>query len=103
MGNPILIEKETQKWKVKSKIDTYPPKAGNRPIVDSPHIAIVIHYPIENGIPADKGNHQVTDQKGTQKDDDVGFHPKPSNRFVLTNTEHGHELRAYTDTQHEHG
>jgi len=60
-----LIEEETQEGKVKGEIDTHTPKAGNRTIVDPPYIAIIIHYPIEDGVPPNKRDHEVTDEEGT--------------------------------------
>jgi hypothetical protein len=85
--NPILIEEKTQKGKVKGKINTHPSQAWNGAIVDPSHIIIGIQYLIEDGIPPDKRDHEVTDEKRTEKDNDIGPQPKTSNRFVLTNTD----------------
>jgi len=60
-----LIKKETQKRKVKGKINTHPPKAGNKTIVDPSKFIIIIHYPIEDSVPPDKGGNKVADEKGT--------------------------------------
>jgi len=60
-----LIEEETQKGKVKREINPHTPKAGNRAIVDLSKFSIIIQYPIEDGVPADQGNHEVADEKGT--------------------------------------
>jgi hypothetical protein len=65
MRNPILIKKETQKRKVKRKINTHPPKAGNRTIVDPSKFIIIIHYLIEDSVPPDQGGNEVADEKGT--------------------------------------
>ena len=91
MRNPILIKKETQKRKVKGKINTHPPKAGNRTIVDPSKFIIIIHYPIENSVLPDKRGNEVADEKGTQEDDDVGSQTIVSKKFILTNTEPEHE------------
>ena len=88
-----MIEEETQKRKVKGKINTHPPKAGNRATVDSSEFPIIIHYPIENSVLPDKRGNEVADEKGTQEDDDVGSQTKISKKFILPNTEPGHHSR----------
>jgi hypothetical protein len=60
-----LIEEETQEGKVKGEINPHTPKTGNRAIVNPSYIAIIIHYPIEYGVPANQWNNEVTDEKGT--------------------------------------
>ena len=89
-----MIKKEAQKRKVKGKINTHPPEAGNRAIVDSSEFPIIIHYPIEDSVPPDKRGNEVADEKGTQKDDDVGSQTRISKKRVLTNTGHRHEVRV---------
>jgi len=65
MRNPILIKKETQEGEVKGKINTHPPKPGNRTIVNFSNIAIIIYDGIENSVPPDKGGNEVADEKRT--------------------------------------
>jgi hypothetical protein len=65
MRNPILIKEKPQEGKVKGKINGYPPKAWNRAIVDSPEIAIFIHYSIKDSVPPDERGNEITDEKGT--------------------------------------
>ena len=60
-----MIEEKTQKGKVKGKINTHAPEAGNRAIVDSSEFPIIIHYPVEDSVPPDKRGNEVTDEKGT--------------------------------------
>jgi hypothetical protein len=98
-----LIEEEAQKGKVKGKIYTYPSKAGNRAIVNPPYIAIIIHYPVEDGVPPNKRDHEVTDEEGTQENNDVGFQAEISKRSILMDTEHGPESPAHTDTCYDLG
>lgn len=92
-----MIEQETQEGEVEGEINPHTPKTGDRAIVNPSYIAIIIHYPIEDGVPANHWNDEVADEKRTQKDDDVGFQPIISKGQALANTEHRHESRAHMD------
>ena len=93
IGNPVLIEKEAQKRKVKGKIYTHPPKVWNSATVGSSEFSIIIHYPIEDSVPPDKRGNEVADEKGTQENDDVGSQTRISKKFILPDTKPGHHSR----------